>query len=62
MRSSLGLALLGIGVVLIVMGFRASDSIASSFHRFFDGTPTDKTVWLLLGGTIAAIIGVGMLA
>ena len=61
MRPILGLALLIIGVGLLVYGFQSSDSIASSFSRFFKGTPTDKTIWLLAGGVIAAVAGVGML-
>ena len=62
MRPMLGLALLVLGVVLLIWGLQSSDSIASSFHRFFDGTPTDKTVWLISGGVVAALCGVGMLA
>jgi hypothetical protein len=45
------------GIVLIVFGVNASDSTASGFSRFFTGNPTDKTMWLLIGGTVAAIAG-----
>jgi hypothetical protein len=59
MNKALSLALLGIGVVLLVLGVNASDSISSSFSRLFTGEPTDKTVWLLIGGCVATLVGLG---
>jgi hypothetical protein len=62
MNRILSLVLLVGGIVLIVYGINASDSISSSFSRFFTGNPTDKTMWLLIGGTAATVVGlVGML-
>lgn len=55
-------ALLVLGVVLLVLGGIESDSISSDFSRLFTGEPTDKAVWLLIGGAIAAIGGLGGLA
>ena len=57
MNKAISLALLVGGIVLIVYGISASDSISSSFSRFFTGAPTDKTMWLLIGGIIAAAVG-----
>ena len=62
MNENLFLALLVIGVVLLVLGVIASDSIGSDISRFFTGRPTDKAVWLLIGGVIATICGLGGLA
>jgi hypothetical protein len=31
--------------------------MSSGVSRFFTGSPTDKTVWLLIGGGVAVIIG-----
>jgi len=59
MNKILSLAFLAVGIVLIIYGCNASDSIGSSFSRFFTGSPTDKTVWFLVGGIVAAIIGAG---
>jgi hypothetical protein len=40
----------------------ANDSTASGFSRFFTGNPTDKTMWLLIGGIVAVVAGLaGML-
>lgn len=58
MNRTLSLALLVIGIILIIAGLSAADSISSSFSRFFTGNPTDRSMWLLLGGVVAAIIGV----
>ncbi len=45
------------GLILMTYGFSASESIGSEFSRLFTGSPTDKTLWLLIGGTVALIIG-----
>ena len=57
MNKLISLALLVGGIVLIIYGVSASDSIGSSFSRFFTGNPTDKTMWLLIGGIVAAVAG-----
>lgn len=62
MNKGLSLALLVGGAILIIYGISASDSIGSGFSRLFTGAPTDKTIWLLLGGILAAGVGLmGML-
>ena len=57
MNKILSLALLAGGIVLIVIGVNATNSFSSDVSRFFTGSPTDKAVWMLIGGIIAAIIG-----
>lgn len=57
MNKPISLALLIGGIILLVFGFNASESIGSDFSRFFTGNPTDKAMWLLIGGGIAAIAG-----
>lgn len=62
MNKMISLVLLCGGIALIIYGINASDSLSSSFSRFFTGNPTDKTMWLLIGGTAATVVGlVGML-
>ena len=60
MNKGIGIALLVIGIALVVYGFNASDSVSSGVSRAFTGTPTDKTLWLLLGGGATAIVGAVM--
>ncbi|MBC8011721.1 MAG: DUF3185 family protein, partial [Burkholderiales bacterium] len=31
----------------------------SGFSRLFTGAPTDKTIWLLIGGIVLAALGLG---
>ena len=57
MNRLISLALLVGGIVLIVYGLAASDSVSSDVSRFFTGNPTDKTMWLLIGGTVASCVG-----
>ncbi len=57
MNKIVSLALLVGGVVLIVIGINATNSFSSDVSRFFTGSPTDKAIWMLIGGSIAAVIG-----
>jgi hypothetical protein len=57
MNKMVSLALLVGGVVLIVIGVSAMNSFSSDVSRFFTGSPTDKAVWMLIGGVVAAVAG-----
>ena len=57
MNKALSIALLAGGIVLIVIGANATKSFSSDVSRFFTGSPTDKAVWMLIGGIVAASIG-----
>ena len=57
MNKSLSFALLVGGVILIIYGISANDSTASGFSRFLTGNPTDKTMWLLIGGAVVTVVG-----
>ena len=59
MIKPISILLLVVGVVLLVLGFIEADSISSSFSRLFTGEPTDRSIWLLLGGGLATIAGLG---
>jgi len=57
MNRVLGLALLAAGVALIIFGVNASQSFSSDVSRFFTGSPTNKSIWMLVIGIITAIVG-----
>lgn len=57
MNKALAIALLAGGIALLVIGANSNDSIGSHISRFFTGSPTDKTVWLLIGGIVATAFG-----
>jgi ABC-type phosphate transport system permease subunit len=61
MNRGIGIALVVVGIVLIVYGFNASDSASSGISRIFTGAPTNKTLWLLLGGIGSTIVGAVMM-
>lgn len=60
MNKAIGLALLAVGIALIIYGIDASNSAGSSISRAFTGSPTNKTLWLLLGGIASTICGAVM--
>lgn len=57
MNKAIGIAMLVVGVILVGYGISAADSFASDISRFFTGQPTDRTMWLTLGGVALIIIG-----
>ena len=60
MNKIFSLALLVGGVVLMILGINATNSFSSDVSRFFTGSPTDKAVWMLIGGIVAAVAGLAM--
>jgi uncharacterized membrane protein YidH (DUF202 family) len=59
-RNPLGIVFVLVGVVLLVLGVAASESVASSFSKFFTGEPSDRSIWLMLGGVVAIGVGVAL--
>jgi hypothetical protein len=57
MNKLIFIALLIGGVVLIILGVQGTNSFQSDISRFFTGSPTNKAIWMLLGGIVAGIIG-----
>jgi hypothetical protein len=57
MKTGMSVALLVIGVILLVFGLNAYHSASSDVSRFFTGAPTDKALWLLIGGSAAGVVG-----
>jgi len=60
MNKAIALALLVGGIVLIVFGVNESHSFGSDVNRFFNGNPTDKAMWMMVGGAVAAVAGLTM--
>jgi hypothetical protein len=57
MNKTMLFTLLVAGIFLIIWGVNASESFSSDVSRFFTNSPTNKTIWLLIGGTVMAIVG-----
>jgi hypothetical protein len=56
----LGIVLIVLGIILLIFGFSAADSVGSHVHRFFTGNPTDRTMWLMIGGGLSLIVGLAL--
>lgn len=57
MDKTISLAILGGGILLVIFGVSASNSFSSDISRVFTDAPTDKAIWMLLGGVVVTIIG-----
>ena len=62
MNRVVSLVILAAGIVLVVFGVAATKSFSSDISRFFTGSPTDKAIWMLLGGIVAIIVGLAGLS
>ena len=62
MNKAISLAILAGGVLLLIFGINAYNSTNSDISRFFTGSATDKSMWMLIGGAVATVLGlVGLL-
>ena len=59
-RRIIGSALLVGGILLLVFGLNASDSFASDMSEMMTGSPTDRSIFLQVGGAIAVVAGLIM--
>lgn len=57
MNKTISIALLVGGIGLMIFGVNATNSFSSDVSRFFTGSPTNKAVWMLLGGIAATAVG-----
>jgi hypothetical protein len=61
MNTAIGIALMAVGLLLVIFGFNESQSLSSDVSRVFTGTPTDRSMWMLIGGAVTAILGIAMI-
>lgn len=57
MDKTIAIALLIGGILLVGFGISASNSFSSDISRVFTDAPTDKAIWMLVGGVIVTIVG-----
>ena len=57
MNKAVSLAILVVGVVLLIFGINAHDSVASNAKEIVTGTPTDKSMWFIILGIVGIIVG-----
>lgn len=61
MNRILAIILIVAGGCLLVYGLQASQSFSSDVSRLFTGSPTDRAIWLIVGGAVSAIAGLVLL-
>jgi len=54
---SIGVILLGLGILLLVLGLSASKSVADNLSSAFLGHLTRATTWYIVGGIASAVAG-----
>jgi uncharacterized membrane protein HdeD (DUF308 family) len=57
MTRIVGIVLIIVGAILLYFSYEASQSIASEVSEMATNEPTDNTIWYLIGGVAAIIIG-----
>ena len=57
MNKAISIAVLAGGIILLIFGINAYDSSSSDISRFFTGSATDKSIWMLVGGVVATVLG-----
>jgi len=59
LQSIIGVVVAVLGIVLLIMGLSAADSLSSKVSRFFTGEVTDRAMLLMIGGVLLILIGAG---
>jgi hypothetical protein len=57
MQKAIGIACLVAGILLLVWGYNAHQSFGSQVQETFTGSPSDKSMYMLIGGAVLSIIG-----
>ena len=53
----LGIILLVVGVILLIFGWNASQSLGDQVTETLTGRFTDETMWFIIGGAVAVVVG-----
>jgi len=57
MNKSISLAILAGGIMLLLFGISEMNSVNSSISRIFNGSPSDRSIWMLIGGVMMTVAG-----
>lgn len=56
-KTTIAIAMLVAGIALLLWGINMSGAFESKVSRVFTGSPTDKAMWLMIGGAVLAAVG-----
>lgn len=51
------IAFLAVGILLLIYGLNASNSVSASVSQAVTGSPTDKSIWLIVLGIGGILCG-----
>lgn len=57
----IGIGLLALGAILLYFGFNAADSAVEEIGEAITGRYSDETMMYLIGGGVAAVVGLFLL-
>lgn len=60
MNRFIGLGLIIVGIILFYYGWQEGDSLAGEIEEAVTGSPSDRSIGLLIGGILSAAIGLGL--
>jgi hypothetical protein len=61
MQKLTGIICIVVGVLLLVGGRNIANSIGSQVQQVFTGAPTDRAMYLYIGGLVLAVLGVAQI-
>ncbi len=56
-----GLVLLAVGILLLILGYNASQSVAEQAMETVTGRFTETTTWYFIGGVAGTVAGLGLI-
>lgn len=56
MNKPIAIILLLVGAILLFYGISGADSLGSDVSEIFTGSPTDKSLWLIIGGIVGIVL------
>lgn len=57
MKKAISAGLLIGGLILLYYGYQESQALASEVDEFITGSPSDNSMWMMIGGAVAAVVG-----
>ncbi|WP_150276824.1 DUF3185 family protein [Halopseudomonas salina] len=58
----MGIALLVAGLIMLFFGWQSSQSVGEQLVETVTGRYTDNTMWYFIGGAVASVVGICLLA
>lgn len=58
----MGIALLVAGLIVLFFGWQSSQSVGEQLVETVTGRYTDNTMWYFIGGAVASVVGICLLA